>query len=69
MFFWEILKSGLLAEIPEQMVARADYVWPQEVALVHQALGQQICNGVMQCHELSWSLCGFQQWGPRHRLT
>ena len=37
MFFWEILKAGLLAELPEQTLPQADYVWPAEVAVVHQA--------------------------------
>ncbi|CAE7539754.1 MNN10 [Symbiodinium sp. CCMP2456] len=37
MFFWEILKAGLLAEQLEPSLLQADYMWPPEVALVHQA--------------------------------
>lgn len=37
MFFWEILKAGLLAEQLEPSLLQADYTWPAEVALVHQA--------------------------------
>ena len=37
MFFWEILKHGLLgvADQPERL--QSDYAWPAEVMLVHQA--------------------------------
>ena len=38
MFFWEILKAGLLAEQLEPSLLQADYTWPAEVALVHQAV-------------------------------
>ncbi|CAK9106864.1 6-mannosyltransferase MNN10 (Bud emergence delay protein 1) (Mannan polymerase II complex MNN10 subunit) (M-Pol II subunit MNN10) [Durusdinium trenchii] len=37
MFFWEILNPSLLPKVPERAAVQTDYVWPPEVALVHQA--------------------------------
>ena len=48
MFFWEILKAGLLAEQLEPSLLQADYAWPPEVALVHQA-GKEELPEERQC--------------------
>ena len=37
MFFWEILNPTLLPKVPERAAVATDYLWPREVALVHQA--------------------------------